>query len=172
MLLLCTSRLRKNKGHGPAPVTAQSTSSSKVHSATPDSQSQSQSKVAGSKVTISIWPFFAKSCQPTILSWSGMPSASIPKTWFLPAQNPPLPPHRPASSLPFSCELCAVTVDKHQTPYPPLYNHQASIRRAGDALCIPHTHTPTLNHPRADQRHCQTRLLDSGTSSPAHNNKE
>lgn len=102
---------KKTRGHGPAPVTAQLCppyqSSSKstpipspqYSSPNPQSSPSPSWKVAGSNKSPSRFGalFLQKNCQPIILSWSGMPSASIPKTWFLPAQKPPpFPPHRPA----------------------------------------------------------------------------
>lgn len=61
-----------------------------------------------------------------------MPSASIPKTRFLHAQNPPLlPPSGPPQILSSLASSVAVTVEKHHRLYPS-YNHQASPRRVRD----------------------------------------
>lgn len=95
-----------------------------------------------------------------------MPSASIPKTRFLPAQNPPhSPPFGPPQILSSLASFAQLQLRSLLRLYPS-YNRQASIRRVGDASRI--LPNPTLNYRRADQRHCQKRLLDSGTSPTVH----
>lgn len=96
------------------------------------------------------------------LSYRGVacPVPASQKPGFCPPKTPPFAPPRPASDPLLSCELCAVTTEKHHRLYPPR-NHQASPKRVGDARRI--LSNPTLNHRRADQQHCQKRLLDSGT---------
>lgn len=145
------------KTRGVAQPQSQHKQSQSTHS---QSQSSPSPSTCPSRCQPSRFGPSCKSCQSIILSWSGMPSASIPKTRFLPTQNTPLPPSRPASDPLLSCELCAVTIEKHHRLYPPR-NHQATPKRVGDARRI--LPNPTLNHRRADQQHCQKRLLDSGT---------
>lgn len=167
LLLRCcisASRPRKNKGAWPSPSHSSSSSQSSpslspvpVPVASPSSRTSRGHHLDLARLAKAV----------NRLSYRGVlcPVPASLKPGFCPPKIPPFPPHRPASNPLLSCELCADTAEK--TPYTLLsIQPSGEPRRVGDARRI--LPNPPLNYRRADQRHCQKRLLDSGTSPTVH----
>lgn len=167
-LLLPASRPRKNKGAWPSPShsSGSSQSSPSRASLSPVPVPVPVPVAVPIVVTISIWSVLQK--LSIDLSYRGVacPVPASLKPGFCPPKIPPSsPPSARLKSSPLLRALRSYSRGKHQRLYSYTTTRRAQ-KRVGDARRI--LPNPTLNYWRADQRHCQKRLLDSGTSPTVH----